>query len=97
MPFANVHVSKESKTLYGWYIHPISYEMMLREFFHKIIDKILSNASIDVEQIKIIELSKSINPSTDTSQASPDCNIIELTNEFGKNVHYCLSANKLQP
>ncbi|RIB13660.1 hypothetical protein C2G38_2197262 [Gigaspora rosea] len=71
MPFANVRVSKRSKTLYGWYIHPISYEITLREFFHKIIDKIPSNA--------------------------PDCNIIELTNEFGRNVHYRLSANELQP
>ncbi|CAG8822200.1 17442_t:CDS:2 [Gigaspora margarita] len=70
--------------------------MTLREFFYKIINKILSNASIDIEQIKKIKLSKSINPLTDTLQASPDCNITELTNEFRRNVHYCLSANELQ-
>ncbi|CAG8559972.1 3797_t:CDS:2 [Gigaspora margarita] len=97
MPFANVHISKGSKTLYRWYIYPIPYEMTLREFFYKIIDKIPYNALIDVEQIKKIELSKLINSSTNTLQASPDCNIIELMNEFRRNVHYCLSTNELQP
>ncbi|CAG8849350.1 36904_t:CDS:1, partial [Racocetra persica] len=55
MSFANVCISKGSKTLYEWYIYPILYEMTLKEFFYKIIDKILSNVPIDIKQIKSIE------------------------------------------
>ncbi|CAG8449252.1 9924_t:CDS:2 [Gigaspora rosea] len=73
--------------------------MTLKEFFGSIIDKISPSISIEVgdfEQIKSIEISQSIAQPINASQASPDCNIIELTNELGKNIHYHLSANELQ-
>ncbi|CAG8846861.1 20332_t:CDS:1, partial [Gigaspora margarita] len=37
MPVANIHISKESKTLHSWYAHPIPYEMTIKEFFDKLV------------------------------------------------------------
>ncbi|CAG8756565.1 11958_t:CDS:1, partial [Gigaspora rosea] len=62
-------------------------------FFDTIIDKISPSISIkvgDFEQIKSIEISQSITQPINASQASPDYNIIELTNELGKKIHYLL-------
>ncbi|RIB01336.1 hypothetical protein C2G38_2231140 [Gigaspora rosea] len=73
--------------------------MSLKEFFDTIIDKISPSISIEVgdfKQIKSIEISQSIIQLINVSQASPDYNIIELTNELRKNIHYHLSANELQ-
>jgi hypothetical protein len=39
MPFANIRISKESRTLHGWYIHPIPYDMTLKDFFEKLVAK----------------------------------------------------------
>ncbi|CAG8817154.1 5177_t:CDS:1, partial [Cetraspora pellucida] len=100
MTFANVRISKGSKTLHGWYIHLIPYEMTLKEFFYKLVNnKISPDILVNVgnfEQIKHIDLSKLINPLMNTTQTSPDCKIIELTSEFGKNVHYHLHNDGVQ-
>ncbi|CAG8457754.1 24796_t:CDS:2 [Gigaspora rosea] len=82
------------------YIHPIPYEMTLNEFFYKLVNREISpDISVDVsyfEQIKRIDLSKSTNPPMETTQTSPDCEIIELTSEFGKNIHYHLHSNEMR-
>ncbi|CAG8670957.1 1239_t:CDS:1, partial [Ambispora leptoticha] len=100
MTFANVRIPKESKTLHGWYIHPIPYEMTLKEFFYKLVNNEISPNTLvnvgDFEQIKRIDLSKSINLPMNTTQTSPNCKIIELTSEFGKNVHFHLHNDRVQ-
>ncbi|CAG8518130.1 1245_t:CDS:1, partial [Scutellospora calospora] len=82
MLYANVCISKGSKTLHGWYIHSILYEIMFKEFFYKLINyEILSDTLVDMndfEQIKCIDLSKSTNLSIETTQTSSDYKIIEL-------------------
>ncbi|CAG8856507.1 8279_t:CDS:1, partial [Gigaspora margarita] len=88
MPFANIRISRGSKILYGWFIHPIPYEMSVKEFFQKLTEEI-SVPNLDFEQVKSIEISKSAN-STEATPTSSDCNIIELTNIFGTNIHYRL-------
>ncbi|CAG8835331.1 19769_t:CDS:1, partial [Gigaspora margarita] len=68
--------------------------MALNEFFYKLVNHEISPdvsvAVSDFEQIKHIELSKSTNSPMKTTQTSPDYKIIELTSEFGKNIHYHL-------
>ncbi|CAG8731384.1 27860_t:CDS:2 [Gigaspora margarita] len=100
MLYVNVCISKEDKTLYRWYIHPIPYEMMLNEFFYKLVNReILPDISVNVsyfEQIKCIDLNKLTNLLIKTTQTSPNCKIIELTSEFGKNIHYHLHSNEMQ-
>jgi hypothetical protein len=64
MPFANIRISRGSKTLHGWYIHPIPGEMSLKDFFTKLINKELSpECNIDVvssEEIERVEISKTL-------------------------------------
>ncbi|CAG8442551.1 3551_t:CDS:2 [Scutellospora calospora] len=74
--------------------------MTLKEFFYKLVNNEISPDTLvnvgDFEQIKCIDLSKSINPPMNTTQTSPDCKIIELTSKFGKNVHYHLHNDGVQ-
>ncbi|RIB03305.1 hypothetical protein C2G38_2049373 [Gigaspora rosea] len=44
MPVANVHISKGSRTLHDWYIHPIPYEMSIKKFFDKLVTEPCQNA-----------------------------------------------------
>src|SRR5439155_1207267 len=56
MPFANVRISKRPKVLHGWYIHPIPYEMTVKDFFVKLITKEISPESdIAIEVSEVIE------------------------------------------
>ena len=56
MPFANIRISKGTRILHGWYIHPIPYEMTIRDFFVKLVNKELSpECSIAVTVSEIIE------------------------------------------
>lgn len=50
---------------------------------------------MDFEKINYIEISQSIN--SEAIQVSPDCNIIEITNTFGTNIHYHLKNEKKLP
>ena len=55
MPFANIRISKGSRILHGWYIHPIPYEMSLKDFFIKLVTKELSpECKIAVTSSKVI-------------------------------------------
>ncbi|CAG8642760.1 37483_t:CDS:2 [Gigaspora margarita] len=96
MPITNVHISKGSKTLHGWYAHPIPYEMSIKEFFDKlIIDEISPDCDIFVspfETIDCIELSQMLVAGTTTIQASSHCQIIKSTKAFGLNIHYRLNT-----
>ncbi|CAG8540203.1 25712_t:CDS:2 [Gigaspora rosea] len=99
MPIANVHISKGSKTLHGWYAHPIPYEMSIKEFFDKlIIGEISPDCDISVSPFKTIdhiELSQTLVAGATTIQASPHCQIIESTKAFGLNIHYCLNTSDM--
>ena len=90
MPFANIRISKGSKTLHGWYIHPIPYEMTIKDFFAKLVNKEISpecNIVItNSETIEYVELSKT--PVSVTIRVSLDCNIIELTKSVGIHMYY---------
>ena len=95
MPFANIRISKGSRILHGWYIHPIPYEMTIRDFFVKLITKELSpecsiaiTISEIIERVELSETSLSI-----ATQVSPECSIIELTSNIGIHVHYRLKNN----
>ncbi|RHZ79317.1 hypothetical protein Glove_149g97 [Diversispora epigaea] len=56
MPFANIRISKGSKVLHGWYIHPIPFEMTIVDFFIKLINNELSSENnISVSSSEIIE------------------------------------------
>jgi hypothetical protein len=95
MPFANIRISKGSRILHGWYIHPIPYEMTIRDFFVKLVTKELSpECSIAVtisEVIERVELSET--PVSITTQVSLNCGIIELTLSIGVHIHYRLKSD----
>jgi len=95
MLVANVRISKGSKTLHGWYIHPIPYEMSIKDFFDKLVTSEISpecNISINsLEIIDRIELSQTLGATA--IQTSHSCGIIELTKTFGVNIHYILKPN----
>ncbi|CAG8843286.1 10627_t:CDS:1, partial [Gigaspora margarita] len=93
----NVHISKGSRTLHGWYIHPIPYEMSIKEFFYKlVIDEISLECNIPIspfEIIKRVELSQALG--TTAFQASSNCKIIESTKTFGVNIYYHLKHSDI--
>ncbi|CAG8839508.1 23352_t:CDS:2, partial [Gigaspora margarita] len=98
MPVANVRITKGSKTLYGWYIHPIPCEMTIQEFYNKIIKEQATeefSVKIDSSDIEFVEISKSQNAVA--TKASLNCNIIELINSFGINIHYHLKSDQTLP
>ena len=92
MPFANIRISKGLQVLHGWYIHPIPYEMTIKDFFVKLVTRELSpecGIAIEVsEVIERVELSEI--PMSAATQVSPDCGIIELTSSIGIHIHYRL-------
>ncbi len=93
MPFANIRISKGSRVLHGWYIHPIPYEMTIKEFFVKLVltKELSPECGINIaasEVIERVELSET--PVSTATQVSPDCGIIELTSSRGVHIHYRL-------
>ena len=96
MPLVNIRISKESRTLHGWYIHPIPYEMSIKDFYIKLVNKELSpecNISVtSSEEIERVELTKTPTSAVVT-QVSFNCNIIELTKSVGMHIHYQLKAD----
>ncbi len=92
MPFANIRISKGPRVLHGWYIHPIPYEMTIKDFFVKLITKELSpECGIIIEVSEIIErVELSETPASTATQVSSDCGIIELTSSIGVHIHYQL-------
>lgn len=92
MPFANVRISKESRVLHGWYIHPIPYEMTIKDFFVKLTTGELSPecniAVTNSEEIERVELGKT--PAAVATKVSPNCNIVEVTTNIGVHIHYRL-------
>ncbi|CAG8682419.1 14011_t:CDS:2, partial [Gigaspora rosea] len=84
-----------SKTLHGWYIHSIPYEMSIKKFFEKlIIGEISPESNINIdsfETIESVELSQSIG--SIAIRASFDCEIIKITKTIGINIHYHLKSN----
>jgi len=95
MPFANIRISKGTQILHGWYIHPIPYEMTIKNFFEKLITKELSpESNIDVtisEEIERVELSKT--SVSAVTQVSINCGIIEITESMGVYIHYRLKSD----
>ena len=95
MLFANIRISKGSKILYGWYIYPIPYEMTIKDFFTKLVNKeISSKCNISVtnsEEIEYVELSKT--PVSVTIRISLNYNIIEFTKSVGIHMHYRLKVD----
>src|SRR3954470_6082349 len=95
MLLANVCISKGSYIIHEWYIHPISYEMTIKDFFVKLITgEISSEYSIAIISSKIIErveLSK-IQVSA-VIQVSVNCGIIKLTINVKINIHYQLKTD----
>ena len=92
MPVANIRISKGLKVLHGCYIHPIPYEMIVKDFFLKLITKEISSESgiaIKVsEVIEHVELSEAL--MLIATQVSSDCAIIKLTSSVGVHIHYQL-------
>ncbi|GES98595.1 hypothetical protein GLOIN_2v1782174 [Rhizophagus clarus] len=93
MPFANIRISKGSQVLHGWYIHPIPYEMTIKEFFVKLVltKELSPECGINIaasEVIERVELSET--PVSTATQISPKCGIIELTSSIGVHIHYRL-------
>src|SRR5436190_2623402 len=88
MPFANICISKGSRILHGWYIHPIPYEMTIKDFFVKlIIGELSPECSIAVTSSEIIErVELSETPVSVVTQVSINCGIIELTTNVGINI-----------
>jgi len=95
MPLVNIRISKGSRIIHGWYIHPIPYEMSIKDFFIKLVNKELSPecniAVTSFEEIERVELSKT--PTAIITQISLNCNIIELTRSVGIHIHYRLKAD----
>ncbi|RIB02583.1 hypothetical protein C2G38_2049946 [Gigaspora rosea] len=58
----------------------------------------MDNSDNKLEENIMMKFSESYSKSTDSEkvQASLDCKIIELTDEFGKNIHYHLHEDELQ-
>ncbi|CAG8783096.1 18968_t:CDS:2, partial [Rhizophagus irregularis] len=81
MPFVNIRISKGKKTLHRWYIHPIPYEMSVKDFFIKLVNKELfpecNIALANSEEIERVELNET--PTAIATQVSPSCNIVKLT------------------
>ncbi|PKB93803.1 hypothetical protein RhiirA5_507835 [Rhizophagus irregularis] len=96
MPFVNIRISKGKKTLHGWYIHPIPYEMSVKDFFIKLVNKELSPecniALANSEEIERVELSET--PTAIATQVSPSCNIVEPTKSVGIHMHYRLKPDE---
>ncbi|GES95768.1 hypothetical protein RCL_jg27995.t1 [Rhizophagus clarus] len=93
MLFANICISKESQILHEWYIHPIPYEMTIKEFFVKLVltKELSPECGINIaasEVIERVELSEI--PVSTATQISPECSIIELTSSIGVHIHYRL-------
>ncbi|GBC06691.1 hypothetical protein RclHR1_00070058 [Rhizophagus clarus] len=98
MPLVNIRISKESRIIYGWYIHPIPYEMSIKDFFIKLVNKEISSecniAMTNFEEIERVELSKI--STAIVTQVSPNCNIIELTRSVGEiHIHYRLKTDDI--
>ncbi|RHZ55994.1 hypothetical protein Glove_407g11 [Diversispora epigaea] len=97
MPFANIRISKGSKVLHGWYIHPIPFEMTITDFFIKLINNELSpECSIFVsnsETVEHVEISET--PVITATQVSSTCNILELTTSIGRCIHYRLKIDDI--
>ena len=95
MPFANIRISKGSKILHGWYIHPIPYEMTIEDFFVKLITKELSpECNIVVTSSEVIErVEISETPVAVATQVSPICSIMELTISIGICIQYRLKTD----
>ncbi|CAG8633361.1 11116_t:CDS:2 [Ambispora leptoticha] len=95
MPIASIRISKGSKIIHGWYIHPIPYEMTIQDFFIKLTTGELSSERnldiIDPETIERIEISKTQDATA--TQVSPNCNIIEVTTNVGIYVHFRLKTD----
>ena len=95
MPFANIRISKGSRILHGWYIHPIPSEMLIKDFFTKLVNKEISSecniAIASSEEIERVELSETI--TSITTQVSLNCGIIELTTSIGVHIHYKLKSD----
>ncbi|CAG8547306.1 20451_t:CDS:2 [Gigaspora rosea] len=94
MPVANVRISKGSKTLHGWYIHPIPYEMSIKDFFDKLVTSEISpecNISINsLEIIDRIELSQTLG-ATAIQTSHRGWSSAEYANTQGKKFVSCLS------
>src|SRR3954453_22491267 len=93
MPFANIRISKGSRVLHGRYIHPIPYEMTIKDFFVKLVltKELSPECGINIaasEVIERVELSETLVSAA--TQVSPDCGIIELTSSIGVHIHYQL-------
>ncbi|RIB27040.1 hypothetical protein C2G38_2161561 [Gigaspora rosea] len=69
--------------------------MTIQEFFNKLVTQQITEETIinidSLEVIDCVELSKSTN--TVAVQASLNCSIVELTSNFGVNVHYHLKTD----
>jgi hypothetical protein len=95
MPFANIRISKGSQVLHGWYIHPIPYEMSVKDFFIKLVTKEISSecnvAMMSFDEIERVEISET--PATIATQVNFNCGIIELTTSVGIRVHYLLKSD----
>ncbi|GBC02254.1 hypothetical protein RclHR1_04520007 [Rhizophagus clarus] len=93
MPFANIRISKGSQVLHGWYIHPIPYEMTIKEFFVKLVltKELSPECGINIAASEVIERVELSETSVSTvTQISPECGIIELTLSIGMHIHYRL-------
>jgi hypothetical protein len=95
MPFANIQISKGSQILHGWYIHPIPYEMSVKDIFIKLITKEISSecnvavtSSDKIERVEISEM-----PATVATQVNLNCGIIELTTSVEIRVYYLLKSD----
>ncbi|CAG8806607.1 44727_t:CDS:2, partial [Gigaspora margarita] len=87
-----------SKTLYRWYIHPVLCEITIQEFYDKIIKEQTTkkfSVKVDSSEIEFVEINKSQNAVA--TKANLNCNIIELINSFGINIHYYLKSNQTLP
>ena len=99
MPFANIRITKGSKILHRWYIHPIPYEMTIKDFFKKLITRELSPKSniiiANSEIIDYIEISEA--PIAIITQVSLNYSIMKLTISIGKNIYYRLKTDDIIP
>ncbi|CAG8812894.1 39069_t:CDS:1, partial [Gigaspora margarita] len=72
------------------YIHPIPYEMTIKDFFVKLTTGKLSSecniGTISPEAIERVELSNT--PTTGATQVSLNCNIMEVTTAIGIYIYY---------
>ncbi|PKY54748.1 hypothetical protein RhiirA4_473730, partial [Rhizophagus irregularis] len=95
MPLVNTRISKGTRILHEWYIHPIPCEMSIKDFFTKLVNKELSPecniAVTSSEKIERVELSET--PTSIAIQVSINCNIIELTRNIGIHLHYRLKSD----